>query len=84
LNSKTRNENDEEILLKNDNLASMFHQSAKSGEIIAFGTYPQMADGLDRMPIKWRVLKNFDTELFILSGYILDCKRYHGESVDIK
>lgn len=70
--------------MENDNLASTLHQNAKSGEIITFGTYQQTADGLDRTPIKWRVLKNSGTELFILSEYILDCKRYHGESVDIK
>lgn len=56
----------------------------KPGEIITFGTYPQMADGADRTPIKWRVLQNSGSELFILSEYILDCKRYHGKSVEIK
>lgn len=70
--------------MENDNLASTLHQNAKSGEIITFGTYQQTVDGLGRTPIKWRVLKNSGTELFILSEYILECKRYHGESVDIK
>ena len=56
---------------------------AKPGEIIPFGTYPQTADGADRTPIKWRVLQNSGDELFVLSEYILDCKRYHGEFVDI-
>lgn len=58
-------------------------KNAKPGEIIAFGTYPQTADGTDVTPIKWRVLQNSGSELFILSEYILDCKRYHGKSVDI-
>ncbi len=58
-------------------------RSAQPGEIITFGTYPQMADGADRTPITWRVLQNSGRELFILSEYILDCKRYHGEYVDI-
>ncbi|GMX64820.1 hypothetical protein Elgi_40890 [Paenibacillus elgii] len=57
--------------------------STPLGEIITFGTYPQMADGGDRTPIKWRVLRNSGRELFILSEYILDCRRYHGECVDI-
>lgn len=56
----------------------------KPGEIITFGTYPQTADGSDRTAIKWRVLKNSGNDLFILSEYILDCRRYHGESTDIK
>ena len=53
------------------------------GEIITFGTYPQMADGADRTPIKWRVLQNSGQELFLLSEHILDCKRYHGAYTDI-
>jgi hypothetical protein len=57
--------------------------SAKPGEFITFGRYPQMADGTDRTPIKWRVLENSSEELFILSEYLLDCKRYHGEYVDV-
>jgi hypothetical protein len=58
-------------------------ESAKPGEIIPFGTYPQTADGADRTPIKWRVLQNSGDELFVLSEYILECKWYHGEFVDI-
>ena len=66
-----------------DNLASTSHWSSNPGEIISFGTYPQMAAGTDRMPIQWRVLQNSGRELFILSEYILDCKRYHSEYADI-
>lgn len=57
--------------------------SAKPGDLITFGMYPQTADGADRTPIRWRVLQNFGKELFILSEYILDCKRYHGAFTDI-
>lgn len=60
-----------------------FFRDAKPGEIITFGTYPQTADGADATPIAWRVLQNSGSELFILSEQILDCKRYHGKSVDI-
>jgi hypothetical protein len=66
-----------------DNLAAAQRRSAKTGEIITLGAYPQTAAGADRTPIKWRVLQNSDKELFILSEYILDCKRYHGELTDI-
>jgi len=59
-------------------------QKAKPGEITTFGTYPQTVDGRSRTPIKWKVLENSGSELFLLSEYILDCKRYHGKTVDIK
>jgi hypothetical protein len=62
--------------------ASAPYRSAKPGEIIPFGIYPQTADGADRTPIQWRVLHNSGRALFILSEFILDCKRYHGEYVD--
>ena len=64
-------------------LASAPRPSAKPGEIITLGVYPQTADGADRTPIKWRVLQNSGRDLFILSENILDCKRYHGEYADI-
>jgi hypothetical protein len=50
---------------------------AQPGEIITFGTYPQTADGTDCTPIQWLVLENSGSALFVLSRYILDCKRYH-------
>ncbi len=49
------------------------------GGIMTFGTYPQMVDGTDRTPIQWRVLEKSGHELLLLSAYLLDCKRYHGE-----
>lgn len=54
------------------------YKNAAQGEIIPFGTYPQTADGTDKTPIQWRVLQNSGRELFLLSEYILDCKRYHN------
>jgi hypothetical protein len=59
------------------------HRSAKPGDIIMFGTYPQTANGSDKTPIEWQVLHNSGTELFILSKYILDCKRYQSAFVDV-
>ncbi len=67
--------------MANDHLASML-RSAKTGEIIDFGTYTQTADASDRTPIKWRVLQDSDGALFILSEYILDCKRYYRDFTD--
>ena len=74
---------DEDRGVHTENPASAPHRSAKPGEIITFGSYPQTVEGADRTPIKWRVLQNSSKELFILSEYILDCKRYHGELTDI-
>ncbi len=56
---------------------------AHFGDIITFGMYPQAADGADRTPIAWRVLHSSDEELFLLSEYLLDCKRYHCEYTGI-
>jgi hypothetical protein len=58
-------------------------QIAQPGAIITFGTYPQTSGGADRTPIRWRVLQTSGSDLFLLSEYILDCKRYHGSDVDI-
>ena len=57
-------------------------ESLKPGEIVLFGAYPQAADAAHKTPISWRVLRNSDGELLLLSEHILDCKRYHGEFVD--
>jgi len=69
--------------MHNDKPASAPHRSAQPGELITFGTYPQTADGADRTPIQWRVLQNSGGEMFLLSEYLLDCKRYHGAYTDI-
>lgn len=60
----------------------MSHFDAMPGEIIFFGKYPQSEDAMER-PVAWRVLQNSGNELFILSEFILDCKRYHGNRADI-
>lgn len=53
------------------------------GDIITFGAYPQTAGGADNTPVKWRVLQHADGALFVLSEYIIDCKRYHPEFTGI-
>ncbi|HET9495865.1 MAG TPA: DUF6273 domain-containing protein [Chloroflexia bacterium] len=73
---------DDDRDVHHDPRASAPHPSANPGEIITFGTYPQTADGTDTTPVRWRVLQNSGGELFILSEFILDCKRYHREYVD--
>ena len=49
---------------------------------IYFGTYQQSSDGSGGYnidPIKWRVLKNADGQLFLLSDQNLDVFQYHTE-----
>ncbi len=74
---------DEDSDVHDADLAPAPHRNAKPGELITFGAYPQTADGADRTPIQWRVLQSSGGELFILSEYILDCKRYYREYADI-
>jgi len=62
--------------------ASRLPQHTLPGEIITFGSYPQTAAGTDKTPIQWRILEKTNDELFILSEYILDCKRYHHAFAD--
>ncbi|GIO57660.1 DUF6273 domain-containing protein [Paenibacillus cineris] len=68
--------------MEKDHLA-FTHRNLKPGEIITFGTYPQSADG-QKLAIQWRVLHHSGSELFVLSEYILDCRRYHGKNADLK
>jgi len=75
---------DSEKIISESNLkVKTTMQNAKHGDIINFGTYQQTVYETDVAPIKWRVLQNSGSELFVLSEYILDCKRYHGDSLDI-
>lgn len=62
-----------------DTAPSASFRNAKPGDIITFGAYPQMADGADRTPIRWRVMQNSGKDLFLLSESILECKRYHHD-----
>ncbi len=52
------------------------------GSNVFFGNYPQSSDGNDGFivePIKWRVLRNADGRLFLLSDSLLDWKRWNEE-----
>jgi hypothetical protein len=69
--------------MHDDQSVSAPHRNAPPGAIITFGVYPQTAEGTDQTPIRWRVLQNSGGKLLILSEHILDCKRYHGEYVDV-
>lgn len=48
----------------------------KKGDEIAFGAYPQNADGDELSPIEWIVLEHTEKELFLLSKKVLVPKEY--------
>ena len=51
----------------------------KSGYVyVTLGTFPQTEDGT-RLPIVWRVLQVKDGRAYILSEYVLEARRIHGD-----
>ena len=51
----------------------------KAGYVyLTLGTFPQTAEG-ERLPILWRVLSVEDGKALILSEYILEARRIHGD-----
>ncbi len=58
--------------------------NAKNGDIIVFGSYEQdnnLENGSE--PIEWIVLSNDKDELFVVSKYALDCKKYNEEYIEV-
>ena len=56
--------------------------SGRQADSVYFGTYQQSSDGNSGYnidPIKWRVLENADSELFLLSDQNLDVFAYYKE-----
>lgn len=56
-------------------------KTAQVGQFVEFGRYQQAVDSELPNPIVWRVLGRNEKELFLLSAFILDCKRYHTDFV---
>ena len=53
-------------------------------ETVKFGSYPQSdASGNAKEPIEWIVLDRQGNKTLLLSKYILDCKRYNDDWVDV-
>ncbi len=53
---------------------------------VYFGTYKQSSDGnngYNRDPIKWRVLQNSGSRLFLLADKNLDCKKYNDSNISV-
>lgn len=60
--------------------------SGGQADSVYFGTYQQSSDGnggYNTDPIKWRVLENADSKLFLLSDQNLDVFEYHKEKEDV-
>ena len=60
--------------------------SGAQASSVYFGKYNQNSNGTDGYitePIKWRVLSNSGSQLFLLSDQNLDCKQYHSTNTSV-
>jgi uncharacterized protein YjdB len=55
----------------------------QKGDTVYFGAYEQTNDGGDGEPIAWKVLKNAEGKLFLLSEKNLDVRPYHENYEDV-
>ena len=55
----------------------------KAGDIVTFGHYPQNADGKDKTPIEWIVLKTDGKTAMLISRYALDSCHYYPTGKDV-
>ena len=53
--------------------------SAKVGDYVKFGNYPQTLNG-DIQPIEWQVLAKENNKMLVISRYGLEAKRFDGSS----
>ena len=71
------------IKLENVKLPERFNpnpfKSAKVGDYVKFGNYPQSANG-GVQPIEWQVLSIENNKMLVISRYGLDAKRFDGRS----
>ncbi len=61
--------------------------SGAQASSVYFGTYKQSSNGPGKYntdPIKWRVLSNSGSQLFLLADQNLDCKQYHNTDTSNK
>ena len=54
------------------------------GNLLAFGRYPQTADGKDETPIQWIVMERVNNHVLLLSRYVLDTALYTDERADVR
>ncbi len=67
-----------EIEEKTSNTSNPF-ANAKVGDYVNFGNYPQTAEGEEK-PIEWQVLAKENNNVFIISRYGLEVKRFDSRS----
>ncbi len=53
------------------------------GTQIAFGCYPQTAEGIDNTPIEWIILDRHGQNALVISRYALDVQPYHKHSNNV-
>ena len=61
--------------------------SGAQASSVYFGKYEQSSNGTDghiTEPIKWRVLSNSGSQLFLLADQNLDCKQYHSTNTPVR
>ena len=68
---------------KNIMLTIQEAESAKVGDYIKFGSYPQTSTG-QKQPIEWQILSKENNKIFVISRYGLDTKRFDSSSSDWK
>lgn len=57
--------------------------TAKVGDIVTFGHYPQTGTGMDRTPIEWKVLAVNRQKALLISRYALDCKPFDANEGNV-
>ena len=57
--------------------------AVSAGDTVAFGQYPQTAEGTDRTPIEWIVLDVQDGKALLISKYGLDVQPYSTENTAV-
>ena len=55
---------------------------AAVGDVIQFGSYPQLSSAVKRV-INWRVLAKENNRLLVISESVLDCQEYNTEYTDV-
>ena len=69
----------------NESSSSMNRYNMLAGDIITFGTYPQMESGRDKTPIEWQVLEVDEAvgRALLVSRYGLESKPYHKSKTGV-
>lgn len=72
--------------IKNTKLVTEYSEDTLVNDLdtVKFGSYPQNdVSGKTKEPIEWIVLEIQNDKALLLSKFIIDCKSYHNEQLDI-